>query len=160
MVKTLNNQTVTSSPNGTKKQRKKQARQEAKAMLKLEQAKKNEQKAAKKATKAQAQLEAYRMQIHKIEARLAEIRTPHYDEPARDTQGASQMDRKSPRAVLRITLLCRIPRTTRPLLHLRGRTTQILRMNGKRTPLAMAKLLFQNIQTRNLPLLRRANREG
>ena len=90
MVKTLNNQTVTSSPNGTKKQRKKQARQEAKAMLKLEQAKKNEQKAAKKATKAQAQLEAYRMQIHKIEARLAEIRTPHYDEPAQDTQGASQ----------------------------------------------------------------------
>ena len=90
MVKTLNNQTVTSSPNGTKKQRKKQARQEAKAMLKLEQAKKNEQKAAKKATKAQAQLEAYRMQIHKIEARLAEIRTPHYDEPAQDTQGVSQ----------------------------------------------------------------------
>src|SRR5436305_13528101 len=90
MVKTLNNQTVTSSPNGTKKQRKKQARQEAKAMLKLEQAKKNEQKAAQKATKAQAQLEAYRMQIHKIETRLAEIRTAHYDEPARDTQGASQ----------------------------------------------------------------------
>jgi hypothetical protein len=90
MVKTLNNQTVTSSPNGTKKQRKKQAKQEAKAMLKLEQAKKNEQKAAQKVTKAQAQLEAYRMQVHQIEARLAEIRTPHYEEPAQDTQGASQ----------------------------------------------------------------------
>src|SRR2546430_14244080 len=90
MVKTLNNETVTSSPNGTKKQRKKQARQEAKAMLKLERAKKNEQKAAQKATNAQAQLEAYRMQIHKIEARLAEIRAAHHDEPAGDTQGASQ----------------------------------------------------------------------
>ncbi|HEX6557768.1 MAG TPA: hypothetical protein VF026_33700 [Ktedonobacteraceae bacterium] len=86
----MNNQTATSSPNGTKKQRKKQAKQEAKAMLKLEQAKKNEQKAAKKVTKAQAQLEAYRTEIHTIEARLAEIRTPHDDEPARDTQGASQ----------------------------------------------------------------------
>lgn len=89
MVKTLSNEAVTSSPNGTKKQRKKQARQEAKAMLRLERAKKNEQKAAKKTTKAQAQLEAYRMRIHKIEARLAEIRNPHRNEPARDTQGAS-----------------------------------------------------------------------
>jgi hypothetical protein len=89
MVKTLSNEEVTSSPNGTKKQRKKQARQEAKAMLRLERAKKNEQKAAKKANKAQAQLEAYRMRIHKIEARLAEIRTPDHDEPTQDTQGAS-----------------------------------------------------------------------
>src|SRR5438067_13012578 len=75
MVKTLNNQMVTSSPNGTKKQRKKQARQEAKAMLKLEQAKKNEQKAVKKVNKAQEQLDARRTQIHKIEARLAEMRS-------------------------------------------------------------------------------------
>lgn len=99
MAKTLSNEAATSSPNGTKKQRKKQARQEAKAMLKLEQAKKNEQKAAKKTTKAQAQLEAYRMRIHKIEARLVEIRNPHHDEPARDTQNASSHDQEHQPAI-------------------------------------------------------------
>ena len=42
MVKTVSKKETTTSPDGTKKQRKKQARQEAKTMLKLEQARKNQ----------------------------------------------------------------------------------------------------------------------
>jgi uncharacterized membrane protein len=76
MVKTVSKKETTTSPDGTKKQRKKQARQEAKTMLKLERAQKNEQKAEKKITKMQEELETYRMQVHKFEAKLSEIRSP------------------------------------------------------------------------------------
>ena len=41
MVKTVSKKEATTSPDGTKKQRKKQAKQEAKTMPKLERAKKN-----------------------------------------------------------------------------------------------------------------------
>ena len=82
MVQTVGKKEATSSPDGTKKQRKKQAKQEAKTMLKLEQAKKNEQKAEKKITKMQERLETFRMRIHKFEAKLNEIRSPHYEPTA------------------------------------------------------------------------------
>lgn len=79
MVKTVSKKETTTSPDGTKKQRKKQARQEAKTMLKLERAQKNEQKAEKKITKMQEELETYRMQVHKFEAKLSEIRSPQQE---------------------------------------------------------------------------------
>ncbi|HAG98526.1 MAG TPA: hypothetical protein DCL75_06630 [Ktedonobacter sp.] len=91
MVKTVSKENVTSSPNGAKKQRKKQARQEAKAMLKLEQAKKNEQKAVKKVSTAQEQLDARRTRIHKIEARLAEMRSSHDETNAPETSQNGQV---------------------------------------------------------------------
>lgn len=87
MVKTVSKKEATTSPDGTKKQRKKQAKQEAKTMLKLEQAKKNEQKAEKKITKMQEKLETIRMQIHKFEIKLSEIRSPH-QEPAAEVAEA------------------------------------------------------------------------
>jgi hypothetical protein len=86
MVKAISKEETATSSNGTKEQRKKQAKQEAKTMLKLEQAKKNERKAAKKVTKSQETLEIYREQIHKYEARLSEIRSPYHEPAAEVTE--------------------------------------------------------------------------
>src|ERR1700730_3607171 len=80
MAKTMSREVTSSSPNGSKKERKKLARQEAKTMLKLAQAKKDEQKAEKKLAKAQAQLEASRTHIHTIEGKLVEMRNAN-DQP-------------------------------------------------------------------------------
>src|SRR5712692_7906025 len=74
MAKTMSREATSSSSNGSKKERKKLARQEAKTMLKLAQAKKDEQKAEKMLAKVQAQLEASRTHIHTIEGKLAEMR--------------------------------------------------------------------------------------
>ena len=78
MAKTLIKEEISSSSNGNKKQRKKQARQEAKTMLKLEQAKKDEQKAEKRFAKAQAELEVRRTNTRNIEAKLAEGRNSQH----------------------------------------------------------------------------------
>jgi chromosome segregation ATPase len=59
------------------KQRKKQAKREAKAMLAVEEGKADVQKAEKKLAKAQAQLEARTARLHTLEAELAELRASH-----------------------------------------------------------------------------------
>jgi len=77
MAKTAQKEKPATSNNESKKQQKKQARQEAKAMLKLEQAKQDAQKAEQKAAKAQALLEARRTSVRKLEAKVAHTREPH-----------------------------------------------------------------------------------
>lgn len=65
-----------STQNDEKQKRKEQAKQEAKLMLKAEQAKKDIQKAEQKLAKAQTRLEEARTQQQKLEQKLAELRTP------------------------------------------------------------------------------------
>ena len=57
------------------KQRKKQAKREAKAMLAVEEGKAAVQTAEKKLAKAQARLEARTARLHTLEAHLAELHT-------------------------------------------------------------------------------------
>ncbi len=69
-----------SSPVSTdeiQKQRKKQAKREAKAMLAVEEGKAAVQKAEKKLAKAQARLDARTARLHTFEEHLAELRTSH-----------------------------------------------------------------------------------
>ena len=61
--------------NETTKQRKKQAKREAKIMLKVEQAKKDMQRAEKKVTKAQANLESSHAYLRSLEEKLVNVRT-------------------------------------------------------------------------------------
>jgi hypothetical protein len=58
------------------KRQKKQARQEAKLMLEIEEAKKKLKNAQKKQSKAQARVEARSTSVQSLEARLTELRTP------------------------------------------------------------------------------------
>ncbi len=78
MVKTANSNS--SSPVSTdeaQKQRKKQAKREAKAMLVVEKAKVGVEKAEQKLAKAQTRLEARTARLRTREANLAEIRSSH-----------------------------------------------------------------------------------
>ncbi len=63
------------SDNENHKQHKKQAKQEAKTMLKLEAAKRDEQKAEQKVIKAQTKLVASRMHVQALEEKLAQVRS-------------------------------------------------------------------------------------
>jgi hypothetical protein len=58
------------------KRRKKQARQEAKLMLAIEEANKDLKRAQKKQAKAQALVEAQSAHVQTLEARMAELRVP------------------------------------------------------------------------------------
>ncbi len=64
----------------TRKQRKKQARQEARLMLRLEQARKDVQKAEKKLEKAQANLEASSAQVETLENKLTQMRASNHND--------------------------------------------------------------------------------
>jgi chromosome segregation ATPase len=64
-----------SSSTGGKKQRKKLAKQEARLMLKVEQARKDVQKAQGKVAKAQSQLDDSQKRLQDIEGKLAALRT-------------------------------------------------------------------------------------
>lgn len=68
MVQTVDDHISAPSPDGTRKQRKKLAKREAKLMLALEQARGQVQKAEQKVTKAQAKLEKRSTRLHKLEA--------------------------------------------------------------------------------------------
>jgi chromosome segregation ATPase len=67
---------ATTDAQETKKQRKKQARREAKLLLKLGQAKDDVQKAEQKVAKAQARLEACRTYLRDLEAKAQEMHAP------------------------------------------------------------------------------------
>ena len=69
-----------SAQNDEKQKRKEHAKQEAKLMLKTEQAKKDVQKAEQKLAKAQKRLEDARTQQQGIEQKLAELRTAQQTE--------------------------------------------------------------------------------
>src|ERR1700752_2761397 len=76
MAKTIHqNQTSTDQADGTTKQRKKQARREAKAMLAVEQARASVEKARRKFTKVQQRLEARLAHLHTLENKLSELRS-------------------------------------------------------------------------------------
>ena len=75
MVKAKNQNTTTASSTDTKKQRNKQAKQEAKMMLKIETARQDVQRAERKVAKAQAQLEASRTHLRDLETRTHEQNT-------------------------------------------------------------------------------------
>lgn len=60
-----------------KKQRKKQANQEEKLTLQLEQAKKDVRRAEQKLQKAQSRLEKNHSEVHALERRLSELRHEH-----------------------------------------------------------------------------------
>lgn len=80
--------TTTTPQDEARKQRKKQARQEAKLMLKLEQSRKGVQKAERKLTKAQSNLETSNAQLHTLENKLTQMRSSNQE--ARN--GSSQQE--------------------------------------------------------------------
>src|SRR5436309_1308602 len=92
MAKTMNAvDTTPSSPDGTKKQRKKQAKREAKTMLRLEQSRKDVQKAEQKVARAQAQLESSRTRLHDLEVEVEQMHTSqHHSDSGTDTTSAAQ----------------------------------------------------------------------
>jgi len=80
MAKTMNqNPTSTGQANGMQKQRKKQAKLEAKAMLAVEQAKANVEKAQRKFAKAQQRLESRVARLHTQENKLSELRSSSHE---------------------------------------------------------------------------------
>lgn len=84
--------TTTTVQDEARKQRKKQAKQEAKLMLKVEQARKDVQKAEKKLTKAQANLEASNAQAQMLENKLEQLRSSHQDAHNGSGQWEEQTD--------------------------------------------------------------------
>ncbi len=73
MTEVFSDEVTTSSPDKTKKQRKKQAKREARTMLKLGKAKEDMQKRELKLAKAELRLEAAVAQVQILEAKLAEM---------------------------------------------------------------------------------------
>ena len=65
----MHNTVLDPPPQLTMKQRKKQAKREAKTMLALEQAKTKVQQAEQQVTKAQGKLEARQARLHQLEAK-------------------------------------------------------------------------------------------
>lgn len=80
-----------------KKQRKKQARQEAKLMLKVEEAKKAMQKAEAKVAKAQTNLHGRNTELHKLEDQLSHLRSGQQEPAVAQAEPALQ-DVSSPQA--------------------------------------------------------------
>ena len=78
VVNGLNRSSGTSSPStgGGRRQSKKQAKREAKLMLKVEQAKQDVERSERKVSKAQAQLDDSRKQLHDLEEKLAALHAP------------------------------------------------------------------------------------
>jgi hypothetical protein len=77
--------------NGSDKQSKKQAKREARLMLKLEQARKKIQKAEQKVAKARSKLEANEQLVQDIELQLAELRGIQVEIPGKhDAQPETQ----------------------------------------------------------------------
>ena len=90
MPKTATAEPETPQKDQIRQQRKKQAKQEAKLMLKIEQAKKGLKKAEKKLTRAQSSLDENQTHLHKLEEKLQQIRTPEGPQ-APDAQTPSEV---------------------------------------------------------------------
>jgi hypothetical protein len=91
---------LNASSSGGKKARKKLAKQEAKLMLKVEQARKDVQKAQDKATKAQTRLEDRQQRLQAVEEKLSALRTSSWEEQAGTdgNQRAQQEEQEQPQA--------------------------------------------------------------
>jgi hypothetical protein len=80
MAKTMNrNSTSTEQANGTQKERKKQAKREARALLAVERAKASVEKAQRKLAKAQERLESRNTHLHTLENNLSELRSSSHE---------------------------------------------------------------------------------
>ena len=80
MAKTMNrNSTSTDQVNGTQKERKKQAKREARAMLAVGKAKASVEKAQRKLAKAQERLESRNARLHTLENNLSELRSSSHE---------------------------------------------------------------------------------
>src|SRR5258706_4658165 len=100
MAKTMNrNSTSTDQANGTQKQRKKQAKREARAMLAVEQAKASVEKAQRKLAKAQQRLESRNARLHTLENNLSEMRSSSHGSDANVPQyGMNGQSEQTPAA--------------------------------------------------------------
>jgi len=76
------------------KRRKKQARQEAKLMMEIEEAYKDLKKAQKKQSKAQARLEEQSAYIHTLETRLEELRAPILESAIEMPPDSAELERQ------------------------------------------------------------------
>ena len=76
MVQTTPDTVSTPSTEQPIKQRKKQAKREAKIMLAIEQVKTKVQKAEQKVARDQGKLEARQTRLHQLEEQLSAVRTP------------------------------------------------------------------------------------
>ena len=80
MAKTATSEPDVSQKDEARRQRKKQAKQEAKTMLKIERAKKDVKKAQKKVTRAQSTFDESQAHLHNLEEKLQQIRSPQEDQ--------------------------------------------------------------------------------
>jgi len=92
MAKTATMEPEVLQKDETKQQRKKQARQEAKTMLKIEQAKKGVKKAQKKVTRAQANFDESQAHLHNLEEKLQQIRSPQEPQAEETSTFQTSMD--------------------------------------------------------------------
>lgn len=76
MVQTVQDTVSPPSTDQPITQQKKQAKRDAKMMLKVETAKRNVQKAEQKVANAQGKLQARQARLHQLEEQLSAIRTP------------------------------------------------------------------------------------
>ena len=76
MAKTATTEPDVSQKDEARRQRKKQAKQEAKTMLKIERAKKDVKKAQKKVARAQSNFDESQAYLHNLEEKLQQIRSP------------------------------------------------------------------------------------
>ena len=83
MVKIVSKKETTTSLMGQRNSGKSRQGKKQKPCLSLSRPKKMRQKAEKKITKMQEELETYRMQVHKFEAKLSEIRLLNRSQPWR-----------------------------------------------------------------------------
>jgi hypothetical protein len=76
MAKTATTEPDVSQKDEARRQRKKQAKQEARTMLKIERAKKDVKKAQKKVARAQSNFDESQTHLHDLEEKLQQIRSP------------------------------------------------------------------------------------
>src|SRR6266699_2902907 len=89
MTEASGNGVATLDAQETKKQRKKQAKREARAMLKLEQARQDVQKAEQKVAKAQASLEAARTRLRNSETKVEQMQQVEVHAPQQESEVAT-----------------------------------------------------------------------
>ncbi len=82
------------SQNDTKKNRKKQAKREAKMMLLLELARADVKRAEQKLAKAQSRLEEQREQVRKLETQLAQMRSQQSTDMSAPSQGLNHQQER------------------------------------------------------------------
>ncbi len=75
------------------KRRKKQAKQEAKLMLNIEETNKDLKKAQKKQSKAEARLEKQSTALHTLEAKLEELRSQSLEPAIEATAHSTELER-------------------------------------------------------------------